>query len=88
MITLMLIEIPYVLWVITMMIAIAQEGPDNKRSTTNTDAIKLIAGGMILAYIPRLIYFRKLCGYNCSSKPDTSSQRYNLVVAMNALILS
>jgi len=49
-----------------------------------------VAIGMIVAYLPRLYYLCKLCGYNCcgGKTKDTSTDRYALVQAMNALIVS
>ena len=49
-----------------------------------------VAIGMIVAYIPRLYYLCKLCGWNCcgGKTKDTSTDRYALVQAMNALLVS
>ena len=49
-----------------------------------------VAIGMLVAYIPRLAYMCKLFGYNCcgGKTKDTSTDRYGLVQAMNALIVS
>jgi len=49
-----------------------------------------VAIGLIVAYIPRLFYLGKLCGYVCcgGKVKDTSDDRQGCVIAMNALLIS
>jgi hypothetical protein len=53
-------------------------------------SLMFVGVGIVLAYIPRFYYFVKLCGFSCcgGSRRDTSQDRYSLVQAMNALLIS
>ena len=61
-----------------------------KSLSASSENLKYIAIGMIVAYIPRMYYLVKLCGYNCcgGKTKDTSKDREELVLAMNALMVS
>jgi len=54
------------------------------------DSLMYVAIGLIVAYIPRLFYLGKLCGYVCcgGKVKDTSDDRQGCVIAMNALLIS
>ena len=53
-------------------------------------ALKIFGIFAAIAYIPRFVYFVKLCGFGCcgGSRRDTSQDRHGVAVAMVALAVS